>query len=156
MQIMFAAKIMRNMQKLRKFLKLNRLNFREQGFAMVEVLVALAIAGLAGVCFLISLSTVSKATITTDKHSIANSVAISQMEYVLSQDYDNATVPPQYSFISDIPVGCSINMTAQRLDPENDGTGDDDGIQEIQVAVYAGNEQVIELTSRKVNTDYGP
>ena len=47
-------------------------------------------------------------------------------------------------------------MTAERLDPENNGVNDDDGIQEIRVIVNLGSEQIAALTSRKVNISYVP
>ena len=128
----------------------------ERGFAMVEVLVALALIGVAGVCFLSSLTTVSKSTIIADERSTADSLAVSQMEYTLSQSYDKTNNPGQYALLSDIPEGWSINLTAERLDPENDGKGDDDGIQEISVIVNFGSEQIVALTSRKVNIAYVP
>ena len=139
-----------------RFAQLKSLANDEQGFAMVEILVALALMGLAGVCFLSSLTTVSKSTITTDERSTGDSLAISQIEFILSQSYDDTNNPPQYALIPDIPDGCSINVTSERLDPENDGLNDDDGIQEISVKVYCGSEQIIELTSRKVNIAYAP
>ena len=123
---------------------------------MVEILVALALMGIAGVCFLSSLTTVSKSTIITDEHSTADSLAVSQMEYILSQSYDDTNNPPQYALLPDIPDGWSVNVTAERLDPENNGVGDDDGIQEISVTVNFGSKQVIPLTSRKVNIAYVP
>ena len=123
---------------------------------MVEILVALALMGIAGVCFLSSLTTVSRSTMTTDKNSTADSLAVSQMEYTLSQSYDDTGNPPQYTLLPDIPDGWSINVTAERLDPEDDGISDDDGIQEISVTVNFGSNQVVPLTSRKVNIAYVP
>jgi prepilin-type N-terminal cleavage/methylation domain-containing protein len=146
----------RIMKGLRKYVRLSRLADGERGFAMVEVLVALALIGLAGVCFLSSLNTVSESTITADVHGTADSLAASQMEYVLSQDYDDTANPPQYAFLSDIPENWSVSVQAERLDPENDSTDDDDGIQEIFVAVDYGIERVVTLTSRKVNMNYVP
>lgn len=128
----------------------------ERGFAMVEVLVALALMGVAGVCFLSSLTTVSKSAIIADQHGTAESLAISQMEYTLSQSYDDTNNPPQYALLPDNPDGWSINATAGRLDPEDDGINDDDGIQEISVTVNFGSEQIVALTSRKVNLAYVP
>ena len=123
---------------------------------MVEVLVALALIGVAGVSFLAALTTVSKSTMTADKHSTAESLAVSQMEYILSQSYDDTNNPPQYALLPDIYDGWSVNVIAERLDPENDGTNDDDGIQEIGVTVNFGSKQIAELTSRKVKIDYVP
>ena len=123
---------------------------------MVEVLVALALIGVTVVCFLAALTTVSKSTIITDEHSTADSLAVSQMEYILGQGYDDTASPPQYVLLSDIPDGWSVNAIAERLDPENDGIDDDDGIQEIRVMVSRGDKQIVALTTRKVNTAYVP
>ena len=128
----------------------------ERGFAMVEVLVALVLIGVTGVSFLSALTTVSKSTIITDLHSTADSLAVSQMEYILSQSYDNTNNPPQYALLPDIPDGWSVNITAERLDPENDSINDDDGIQEIRAIVNFGSKQTFTLTSRKVNIAYVP
>ena len=128
----------------------------ERGFAMVEVLVALALLGITGVSFLVALTTVSKSTIIADKHSAADSLAVSQIEYILSQDYDNTNNPPQYAPLPDIPEGYSVNVVTERLDAENDGTDDDDGIQEISAIVNFGSKQIVTLTSRKINIAYVP
>ncbi|MFC1942242.1 prepilin-type N-terminal cleavage/methylation domain-containing protein [Chloroflexota bacterium] len=139
-----------------RFAQIKRLANSERGFAMVEVLVALALMGIAGVGFLSSLTTVSKSTITADELSTAGSLAVSQMEYALSQSYDDTNNPPQYALLPSIPDGWSINVLAERLDPETDGISDDDGIQEISIIVRFGSEQISALTSRKVNIAYVP
>ncbi len=123
---------------------------------MVEVLVALALMGVALTCFLSSLTTVSRSTIIADEHSTADSLAASQMEYTLTQSYDGTHNPPQYALLSGIPAGWSVNVTAERLDPENDGINDDDGIQKISVTVNFGGKQTVLLTSRKVTIAYAP
>ncbi len=122
---------------------------------MVEVLVALALVGLAGMVFLSSLNTVSTSTLGADTRATADSLASSQMEYVMNQSYDDSPGQPDYDLITDIPAGWAIEVTAERLDPENDGQGDDDGIQEITTTVTFESEPVIVLTTRKVNLDYG-
>jgi len=106
--------------------------------------------------FLAALTTVSKSTVTVDERSIAHSLAVSQMEYAISQSYDDTGNPLQYTALSDAPDGWSVSVSATRLDPESDGTGDDDGIQEVTVLVNLHSQQVAELTSRKVNFNYVP
>ena len=132
------------------------LAYSERGFAMVEVIVALALIGVIGVCFVAALTTVSKSTIISDKNSTADSLAVSQMEYIFSQSYDDTASPPQYALLNDIPDGWSVNVIAERLDPENDGINDDDGIQEIRVIVNSEGKQIVALTSWKVNINYVP
>ena len=69
-----------------------------RGFALVEVVIAIALLGMLGVAFLGGLSTASKAIFIADERATAESLARSQMEYIKSQSY-NAT----YEKIDDIP-----------------------------------------------------
>ena len=109
----------------------------QKGQTLIEVLIAIAILGVVAVAFLTALTTASGSLIIADEHTTAESLARSQQEYVKSQDYDASNNPPQYSIDpSIIPDGYSVELDAIRLDPEGDGTGDDDGIQEITVKVY--------------------
>ena len=108
----------------------------QKGQTLIEVLIAIAILGVVAVAFLTALTTASGALIIADEHTTAESLARSQQEYVKSQDYDAINNPPQYSIDSNIiPDGYSVELDAIRLDPEGDGTGNDDGIQEITVEV---------------------
>lgn len=86
----------------------------ELGFAMIEIVVALAIIGVAGVSFLTALTRVSKSTIIVDEHSIAQSLATSQMEYTISQSYDDTGNPPQYTALNDAPDGWSVTAYQPR------------------------------------------
>lgn len=128
----------------------------EKGLTLVEVLVALAILGLVGVIFLSGLGTSFVTTTVNQERIDAEGLAKSQMEYVKSQDYDDVHNPPQYAVIAagSIPPGYFIAVIAQRLDPLNDGTGNDDGIQKITVNVYkgqdAGGQLLITLVGYKV------
>ncbi len=104
----------------------------------MEVLIALAIFGVVVVAFLSALATGSQAIIVADEQTTAESLARSELEYVKNSAYDNINNPPQYSLdpAIDIPDGYNIEMEAIRLDPEDDGIEDDDGIQKITVEVY--------------------
>jgi prepilin-type N-terminal cleavage/methylation domain-containing protein len=117
------------------------------GFTLIEVLIALALIGIIAIAFLSALSTASMALITADERATAESLARSQMEYVKNQPYDNINDPPQYTKLPDpeIPNGYDIVITPERLDPEGDGTDDDDGIQKITVTVSRDGEEVITL-----------
>ena len=120
---------------------------------MVEIIIALALVSLAGVSFLTALTTVSRSTIKADRRSHAHSLALSQMEYILSQSYDNVTATPQYGLLA-VPADWSANTTAVRLDPEGDGNSDDDGIQEITVAIAYKGGPLLQLATKKVNITY--
>jgi len=123
----------------------------ERGFTFVEVVIALAILGVIAAGFLMALATASKAIIIADERTTAESLARSQMEYVKKQGYDGTNNPPQYAVVSDIPSTYSIDISAVRLDPEGDGTGDDDGIQKIIITVDHQGEPVITLVGYKAD-----
>jgi prepilin-type N-terminal cleavage/methylation domain-containing protein len=128
---------------------------RSRGFTLIEVLIAIALMGTIAITVLSALSTASLALITADKRATAESLARSQLEYVKNQGYDDINNPPQYVLLSagTIPDDYDIVITAVRLDPEGDGTGDDDGIQKITVSVSRYGTAVITLEDYKRNTN---
>ncbi len=98
----------------------------EKGFALIEVIIAIALMGIIAVAFLGGLATASRALFIADERATAESLARSQMEYIKScnytSEYTPAPIPAEY-------VDYSANITAEPLhDP-------DDGIQKITVTV---------------------
>ncbi len=125
---------------------LRRITSRNQsGFALVEVLVALGIIGVTFSGFLGALTTSTTTTILDEERTLARNLAEAQMEYVQSQVYDIANNPPEYEIMPGVPAGYTVVCTATRLDPENDGASDDDGLQRIEVTVQHRNKTVATL-----------
>ena len=124
----------------------------QSGFGQIEALIALSILGMVGTSLLGGLLTVTKTTPIADERSTAQTLAESQIEYVRTQDYDYINDPPQYLELSgaDVPAGFTITTTATRLDHDNDGSGDDDGIQKISVTIKHFNETVTTLDSYRI------
>lgn len=120
-----------------------------RGFTLIEVVVAIALLGGIALTLVSALSTVSLALITTDKLTTAESLTRSQLEFVKNQSYDDINNPPQYTTLPEIPNGYAIVITAERLDPNSDGTGNDDGIQKITIAVKYNDEEVITVEDYK-------
>jgi prepilin-type N-terminal cleavage/methylation domain-containing protein len=108
----------------------------EKGFSLLEVIIAIALLGIVAVAFLGALATGSRVIFTADERATAESLSRSQMEYVRNQKYDATNNPPQYALMPNIPAGYNIVVSAERLDPKEDGTTNDDGIQKITVLVY--------------------
>ena len=112
-----------------------------RGFTMIEVVIAIALIGIIGVAVLSALSTASMALIIADERATAESLARSQMEYVKNSPYDDTSDPLEYSPDQGaVPEGYNIYIEAVRLDPEDDGDEDDDGIQKITVTVSRDGE----------------
>ena len=109
----------------------------ERGMTLVETLIAVAILGAVGVVFLSGLTVSSKAVMVSQERVAAESLAKSQMEYVKSCTYDDVNSPPVYGVDPNLPIpdGYGISVSAERLDPQEDGLSNDDGLQEITVTV---------------------
>ena len=116
---------------------------RENGTGIVEVLVALAIAGTAIVMFLTSISTGSRSTGAMFERITAENLARSQLEYAKSQDYIYA--PASYDTIApgspDFTVSCAASSVADR----------NNNIQKITVIVYRNEVSVLQVEDFKVN-----
>lgn len=138
----------------------------EKGLTLLEVVIALALLGLIGLAFLGALSTASKAIFITDERATAESLARTEMEYVKSQPYSK-DIPWSYDLPSGTPPAdppewwdpahalppgyndYSVTVSAVSLDPENDGTGDDDGLLLITVTANHLGDPVIILEGYK-------
>jgi len=125
----------------------------ELGLTLIEILVAMGILAAAAVTLLVGMATSSRAVMVSQERVAADSLAKSQMERIKSWEYDDANNPPDYEAarLTDIPDGYDIDIAAARLDPEEDGLADDDGLQEITVAVTHDGEVAFTLVGYKVN-----
>jgi prepilin-type N-terminal cleavage/methylation domain-containing protein len=131
----------------------------ERGMNLIEVLVALGILAAVAVTFLLGMSTSSKAVVTNQEQIAAEDIAKSQMESVQRQTYDADHNPPQYAKLdpADLPAVSGytvddIQITAVRMDPNGDGTANDDGLQKITVTIYRGTRVVFSLEGYKCFT----
>jgi prepilin-type N-terminal cleavage/methylation domain-containing protein len=129
-----------------------------RGFSMLEVVIAIALLGIIAVSVLSALQTAAMALISADRRATAESFARTQMEWVRYSvyDVDLAEGHPEYSLDpqieSKLPPDYSVVTTAIRLDPDNDGDNDDDGIQEITVTVSHAGQVIVTLEDFKRNS----
>jgi prepilin-type N-terminal cleavage/methylation domain-containing protein len=63
---------------------------KQQGFTLIEILIAMTILGIVSVGFLSALTTSSRASIATDQMDSGRVIAQAQMEWVKSQKYLSA------------------------------------------------------------------
>jgi prepilin-type N-terminal cleavage/methylation domain-containing protein len=125
---------------------------KQKGFSLIEVSVALLLVGILGAAVPSALSSTFRATTSTNKNIMAESLARSQMDHIQNQPYDSCNSTPVYTLLSDLPDSYSIvTPVAARLDPKGDGLDSDDGLQKITVAVKHGGDIVFTLIDYKVN-----
>ena len=108
---------------------------------------ALAILGILSVAFLSGLATSTRATIIADEHSTADSLAISQMEYVKNTGYVYETTGYTAEQIPDEAdyADYSAVVTAAALNSP------DDGIQKITVTIKRSGVDVAQVEGYKVD-----
>ena len=116
---------------------------QQEGFGLVEVLVALAIVATAVIMFLSSLPTGSRTVGLMYERTTAENLARSQLEYTKSQDYIPA--PVSYDTIVSLPSGFTVSAQASPV------TDRDDNIQKITVNVCRDGESILFMEDFKVN-----
>ena len=132
------------------------------GFTLIEVLVALALFGIIAITFLGGLTTASRAVLTGDIRTTAESLAGTQMEYVKNQEL--STAPWDYELTAfhrsrtyndpederptwwdpDVPPLLSTEHAAYTVEVEAQSLHDDD-IQKITVTVSHEGRVVVTL-----------
>ena len=124
----------------------------QEGFSLIEVLISVFLLGTVGSALLAGLGTVTETTPIANQKSTALSIAEAQMEYIYNQDYDSTNNPPVYQVLPDLPPNYNIDTPmVERLDPDGDGTTNDDGLQRVRIIVRYNNEPIATLQGYKSN-----
>lgn len=142
----------------------------EKGISLIEVIIAIALLGIIGLAFLGGLSTASNAIFITDERATAESLARTEMEYIKRQSYcPEDQIPWAYELPSGTsPIGqlpdewwdtghglppgydnYSLTAGAVSLDPDGDGTSDDDGLLLITITVSHLGDPIFTLEGYK-------
>ena len=112
----------------------------ERGSSLVEAVVALALIGIIGVCFLSAVATSSSSRLIADEGTSGRILAESQMEEIRKRSYaltyNPVPIPDEY-------VGYSALID---VDPFRNGS-----IQKITVTITCHNKEVASLESYKVH-----
>jgi len=138
------------------------------GFTLIEVLVALGLFAIIGIVFAGGLATASRAVITADVRTNAESLARTQMESVKQEDYVEAPDGGvhNYTKISNIPEGyaiCSLDRDGDLVNCEvdlivaipwdsgtNEAVDQDNGLQKITLVIRHEGRKVLTLEGYKV------
>jgi prepilin-type N-terminal cleavage/methylation domain-containing protein len=128
---------------MKKWLK--NIKDNQRGLALIEVVMAIGILGIISVAILNALSGSTKAVITADQRTTAESLARAEMEYVknlpyTSGNYATEAIPAQY-------VGYTVSNVAVTV---TDSSGvPRAGLQKIAITVYFNDKSILTLEDYK-------
>jgi prepilin-type N-terminal cleavage/methylation domain-containing protein len=118
---------------------------KENGFTLLEVLVAMMILSAVSVAFLSALTTSSKAAVSADNMDTGRTIAQSQMEYVKEQTFQSSGIyPVNESLLTEYP-GFTVSIPQATMAAQRDAF-----IQKIVVIVSRNGKEVARLEDCKV------
>jgi type II secretory pathway pseudopilin PulG len=127
----------------------------EAGIGLVESLAAVALLGVAGTAFVLSLSTGAIAVREGDQEAIAQSLARAQLEYVKDYPYNPGATTYPLVCIADgtynpnpvtPPEGYDVSVVVSQI-PQ---AGDDSDIQKIAVTISREGVEILTVEDYKV------
>jgi len=130
----------------------------EKGFALIEILVALALMGITAVGLLSGLATTFRAGTISQERVVAESLAKSQWEYIRAQDYiptadyDPDDPEKRYQLIA-IPDELVVKDYDVEIDPPEAIIGPDGGefeLQSITVVINCDSKQLLTISDYRV------
>jgi len=130
----------------------------QKGFALIEILVALALLGITAVGLLSGLSTTFRAGMISQERVVAESLAKSQWEYIKAQDYIltadyNPDDPEKRYQLIDIPDELVVKgYTIEIGTPEAIISPEDDEfeLQSITVVINCDSKQLLTMSDYRV------
>ena len=168
--------MLRKMKKIKLSNKVTKaLRGSSKGVTLIELLIALALFGIIAIAFAGGLNTASRAVLTADVRTNAESLVRTQMEYIKSQHYNDELVDGEATYDkvnpNQIPNSydiCSVGIDAG--EPENCGNDEDiiavpwdseenqpldedNGLQRVKLVIKHDGRVVMTLVGYKVNRD---
>ena len=131
---------------------------RQKGFALIEILVALALMGITAVGLLSGLATTFRAGTISQERVVAESLAKSQWEYIRAQDYiptadyDPDDPEKRYQLIA-IPDDLVVKGYDVEIGTPATIIGPDDGefeLQSITVVINCDSKQLLTISDYRV------
>jgi len=140
------------MAPLSRFVKF--MSGNQRGMSLVEILVALALLGIAGIAFLSGLTTLFQGVMVSQRSVTMEGLAKSQMEYAKSQPYDNINNPPEYLSLDSVPANYTVVVSAERVETTpGGGTSNDTGLQQITVTVTRDEGRTLVLSGYRARQE---
>lgn len=118
---------------------------KQEGFSIIELLVAMAILGIVAVGFLNALTSSSQAAVKADQIDTGRVIAEAQMEWVKSQSYSSAGNYTGNTSVMNQYPGYTVAITAATAAQR------DSSIQTVTVVVSYSGKVVSQLQDCKAN-----
>lgn len=118
----------------------------EQGFSLLETVIALGLLGLIAAGFLGALTTGTKATFTSNERATAESLVRSEIEYVKNYDYQQFA--SEYAVDPALTMPGGWTMPPPAVEPVH---ATDDGIQNVTVTVERDGKVILSTNIYKVD-----
>jgi hypothetical protein len=131
---------------LQQYVKLSKgwLRGSEKGISTLEVLLAIVILGLVGVCFLGGVGTGTKATVITRDQAIAESLVRSEAEYIKGCGYQYGALEYLVDPTLTMPAEWAVSTYVEPVHSS------DDGLQEVTVSAQRQGETILSIVIYKV------
>ena len=155
-----------------KVISIKRLLRNQKGLSLTEVAIALAVFGVVGASIMSGLNTSNKTMVSAQEITVAESLNRTIIEYVKRSPYDATNFPTAYYDSDALSEGVTgavdyptllgldgdpyygdftVDINIERLDPQADGTADDDGMQKITTEVYYQGKLALATEAYKAN-----
>jgi type II secretory pathway pseudopilin PulG len=121
-------------------MNIDRSHRGEKGISLIETLIAIALLGIIGGTLLAGMSGVYKATPIAKEQDIGKSLAQSQLEYVLQEEYKLSYSPA--------PIPSNYGNYTVTIDTDSFRDGN---IEKITVTIRHNGKEVSELEAYKIN-----
>jgi type II secretory pathway pseudopilin PulG len=139
---------------------------KENGFVLIEAIIALFLLGIVAIVFLLAIATANKAVIQSDIRTTAESLAYGQMEAIKDESYKIAAntgsngVVASYVFTQPKDINyvvCTLSNTQLQNIIENEiygipwnintnsASNTDTGVQQVTIIIQYNNETIFTL-----------
>jgi prepilin-type N-terminal cleavage/methylation domain-containing protein len=132
----------------------NKLRIKgEEGFTLIEVLMAVMLLAICAVGMFSLLAPASRLILQTSIKENAMNLATAQLEYIKNLPYDRDTAPPTYELedLSSQYSGFTPSIIAERIHPVDSTETGDEGVQKITITIAYEGDTITTLEGYKAD-----
>ena len=128
----------------------------EEGFSLVEVLMAAALLAICAAGLLFVMSQATYLLFRTNPQESARNLATAQLEYIKSLSYDSATADASLTYFKndELDIEYELNTVVtdvERIHPIGSEQTEDEGVQKITITILQGSNILTTLEGYKAD-----